>query len=186
MNAAVRLRFATAQDLYEAYPTARIDVGAPADARGSLDFARALAGAGELKGALSFCAYLLSRFDAVLWACACLRRDAMSGASPAEAAALAAAEAWTREPDETRRRRALDLAERADVKSPATWAAFAAGRAGGQIAVDEKHLVPMPLYATAQAARISLILAGARAGFAARDDLMRGWIEAGLARAAAD
>ncbi|WP_374309052.1 hypothetical protein [Methylocella sp.] len=180
-----RLRFSAAEDLFEAYPTARLDVGAPAQGRSSLDFARALAGEGALKGALSFCAYLLPRYDAVVWGCACLRADAMDGALAAEEACLAAAEAWARTPEEPRRRAALDLAERSDKLAPATWMALAAGRAGGQMSVDGEHFAPIPPHATAQATRVALILAAGRAGFSGRDALMRGWIEAGLARAVA-
>ncbi|PNG26090.1 hypothetical protein CR492_09550 [Methylocella silvestris] len=177
-HAMPRLRFATAQDLYEAYPTARSDIGVAANAAPSLDFLAALSSGDALKAALSFCAYLLPRREAVAWGCQCLRQ--WSGLNASDEARLAASEAWVREPEERNRRRALDLAERSDIKDASTWIAFAAGRAGGQISIDGEHFTPMPQYATAQAVRIALILAGAAGSFEARAEIQRRWLELGL------
>lgn len=176
-----RLRFETAEDLYEAYPTARNDVGVPATAQPSLKFVGGLAAAGAWKSALSFCAYLLPRLEAVDWGRQCLRRSGSEvGLGPGDEARLAAAEAWARDPQERNRRRALELAERSDPREASTWIAYAAGRAGGQIAIDDKHSVPTPHYATAQAVRVALILAAGALAPASRADLQRGWLEAAL------
>lgn len=173
-----RLRFETAQDLYETYPTARGDVGVAASEQGSLDFLRSLSDANALKAALSFCAYLLARREAVAWGCQCLRQS--EALRPADEIRIAAAEAWVNEPEERNRLRALDIATRSDAGEASTWIAFAAGWAGGAIPVDGKHSAPSPQHATAQAIRVALILAANGLPAASRAEVQRGWLEAGM------
>lgn len=172
-----RLRFETAQDLFETYPTARVDVGVAARGQPSIDFMRSLS-ADSLKAALSFCAYLLARREAVAWGCQCLREG--EALQPHEENRLAAAEAWASAPDEPRRLRALDLASRGEAKEAGTWTCFAVGWSGGAVAIDGQHFAPAPHQATAQAVRVALILGANALSGPSRQEMQRRWLEAGI------
>jgi hypothetical protein len=69
-----QVRFSTVQDLFEAYPTAGEDVGKGDPGLQSLDFLRQLVDAQDWEPAISLCAYLLPRREAVAWGCRSLRR----------------------------------------------------------------------------------------------------------------
>ena len=100
-----RLRFTTARQVFEAFPTAASDIEVePAD-EAPLDFARKLLAPGRRFESIVYLAYLLPRREAVWWGCQCVR--AISGNKADDA--LLAAEAWVRDPDETTRRAALDI-----------------------------------------------------------------------------
>ncbi len=173
-----RLRFETAQDLFETYPAARVDVGVAAGEEKSLEFLQSLSAANALKPALSFCAYLLARHQAVAWGCRCLREGAVL--APSDETRMAAAEAWVRDPEDRNRLRALDLAGRSDTKEASTWICYGAGWAGGAVAIDEKHSTPTPQHATAQAVRVALILGANALPAASRADIQRRWLDAGV------
>ncbi|HVV93443.1 MAG TPA: hypothetical protein VHD15_08500 [Hyphomicrobiales bacterium] len=154
------LRFATLGDLYEAFPTAADDIGeAPADAQ-PLAFLQALAAAGSWDKAVSLCAYLLPRREAVWWGCQSLRR--MIPLAPEEEDGLAWAEAWVREPEEGRRRAALRYGGEADSRLPSSWMALAAGWSGGSIVPPEVGVVPAAPHQTARAVRAGLMIAMVR------------------------
>ncbi len=150
------LRFATARDLYEAFPTARDDVGVDASEEPSLAFIELLASMQVWDAAISFCAYLLRRREAVWWGCQSLRR--MIQLTPDESDLLAVAEDWVREPDEEHRWAALDSARMADTLLPVTWMALAAGWSGGSI-IRPQHarIAPAPEQ-TARAVRAGLMI----------------------------
>ena len=100
-----RLRFTTARQVFEAFPTAASDIEvSPAD-EAPLDFARKLLAPSRRFESIVYLAYLLPRREAVWWGCQCVR--AISGDKSDDA--LLAAEAGSRDPDETTRRAALDL-----------------------------------------------------------------------------
>jgi hypothetical protein len=155
------IRFATARDLFDAFPTARQDVNAePTDAR-SLDYLKSLADSGEFYKAISFCAYLLPRREAVWWACRCVRALCPKRNS-AEEGLLAAAEAWERTPEEDQRLAALQGGMAGDFNSPATWLALAAGWSGGNILLGvQQATAAAPPQQTAQAVRAAVIAAAA-------------------------
>lgn len=88
--------------------------------------------AGRVQDALRLMAHALPRREAVWWACMCARgvpaRDATE-----PPAALLAAEAWVRRPDEAERRAAFAAAEQGGFSSPEDWAAIGAFWSGGSI-----------------------------------------------------
>jgi hypothetical protein len=150
------LRFATVRDLYDTFPTAKSDVGTEGGDVSSLDFLRSLLAQGRWPPAVSFCAYLLPRREAVWWGCQSVRR--MPRPHGAQTEALEAAEAWVRMPEEELRRRALDLGARGDPGMASTWMALGAGWSGGTIAPPEYGLVPAAADQTARAVRTGLLI----------------------------
>jgi hypothetical protein len=179
------IRFATARDLYEAFPTAQQDVDAePSDAP-SLDYLQSLANKNELDKAVAFCAYLLPRREAVGWACWSVRRLSEKLA-PQEEEGLQAAETWVHVPEEEHRVAALELGMRSNYQWPSTWLALAAGWSGGNIALGiEGAIASPPPQQTARAVRAALAAAVGRLAPGERTDRLRTCVEAGI-RIAAD
>lgn len=176
------LRFPTVRDLYDAFPTAADDVGAPPNDTDSLAFLRSLAEQESWNAAVSFCAYLLPRRDAVWWGCQSLRRI-QSQFTPAEIAALDAAESWVQQPEEELRRAALDVGLATDNRLPAAWMALAAGWSGGSITPADYGMVPAEPYQTARALRAGLLMAMARLISDDAPAIMKPCIESGIALA---
>lgn len=146
------LRFATAQALFDAFPEVIGKVGAaPTTDQSPVDFLKALIASDRLPDAVTFCAYLLPRREAVWWGCksAKLLSDDIS----ADAPTVRAAEAWVYQPDEARRQAALDQGTKGDSGDPTTWLALAAGWSGGLLAYGS----PAPPYMTARAVRVAIL-----------------------------
>jgi hypothetical protein len=173
-----RIRFATAREVFEAFPVSRDDIeAAPSDEPPQL-FVKALLDSATPEDAIGFSAYMLPRREAVWWACQCLR--AIDPMPPAEeAVAIQFAEAWVREPEEHRRRAALEIGERSDDNAPATWAALAAAWSGGNM-MREGQPVQAPPHLTAKAARAAVLIALARVGAREREARLRACIESAL------
>ena len=157
------LRFFTAREVFEAYPGAVGDmVGIPQDeAETPLDFLARLLQGRTPEDAVSFCAYLLGRREAVWWACACHRllgepadRDDQKG--------LLMAEAWVREPEEHRRRAALTLGLDGNHAVAGTWLSLAAGGAGGTYVLNGQAGAPVPADLTAKSVRGAVLVSLAR------------------------
>src|SRR5215467_11903561 len=125
-----RVRFATARALYETFPAdvTRITV-APTD-EAPVTFLKNLSDSGKLEDAVTFCAYLLPRREAVWWACRSAR-TAPGRIADERAPALLAAEAWVSDPDDEHRQTALEVGIKGHCDDPLTWVALAAGWAGG-------------------------------------------------------
>ncbi len=174
-----RLRFATARALYETFPPAvtRLKVAASDDS--PLAFLKDLSNREKLEDAVTFCAYLLPRREAVWWACASAR-SFLGAIEPARAQALNAAEAWVREPDEAHRLAALGVGSRGDPNDAPTWLALAAGWAGGTLNGDAKPPVPAPQYLTPRAARIAILLGAQRTAPVERTARLRACIAEGM------
>jgi hypothetical protein len=152
------LRFATVCDLYEAFPTAKEDVGIePCDVQ-SLEFLRTQVNVEAWDEAISYCAFLLPRREAVWWGCQSLRKISPYS-TPKDALALDLAESWAQEPDEPRRRAALDYGNQGDKRSPMVWMALAAGWSGGSVVTPEHGNVPAAPHSTARAVRAGLLIA---------------------------
>jgi hypothetical protein len=164
-------RFATVQDLYEAFPTARDDVGVDAGEEPALAFLEMLTSMQVWDAAISFCAYLLRRREAVWWGSQSLR--GMIQLTPYESNLLDIAEDWVHNPDEEHRWTALECARRADTLLPATWITLAAGWSGGSI-IRPQHgrILPSPQQ-TARAVRAGLMIALTRAPSEQIDNVMR-------------
>ena len=98
---------------------------------------------------------------------------------PGEGALIEAADKWVREPDDDKRRLALDLGSKGDTSLAGCWICLGAGWAGGTIKADAEHSVPVPSQATAQAIRVGMILAANRLEAEDYQPTLRRWIEAG-------
>jgi hypothetical protein len=157
-----RLRFTSAQQIFDAFPTASEDIATPPANEAPLDFARKLARSSRPIEAVAFCAYLLPRREAVWWACQCVR--AIQGDQAVADPALKAAETWVREPEEATRRAALDLGASGNRRAATTWLARAAGWSGGDIAAAGIVPTPAPPHLTAKAVLAAIVLAMAKAG----------------------
>ena len=176
------LRFLTVRDLYEAFPIAQDDVGAAPSDDPSLDFLRSLVTKAAWGPAVSFCAYLLPRREAVWWGCQTLRRI-QPQRSAADNAAIGIAEDWVHEPEEDRRIAALQLGQQSDYRAPATWMALAAGWSGGSVAPG--FTAPAPPYQTARAIRAGLMIAMAEVPNTEMGKVLKPPLEEGIALAVA-
>jgi hypothetical protein len=151
------VRFATAEALFETFPELSQKISAKPSQQFPMEFLRTLVAAGKIEDAVTFCAYLLPRREGVWWACRCARASSDHFAVD-RAAALLAAEAWVKEPDDERRQAALELGTRGHCDDPLTWVALAAGWAGGLLVSSPHHLIPMPQYMTARAAHTAILI----------------------------
>jgi hypothetical protein len=172
------LRFSTALQVFEAFPTLRDDVQSAPTAESPAVFLRALGAGATPEDGVAFCAHALGRREAVWWASQCVRRlpPAPFAADPA----IEAADAWVHEPREDRRLAALRLGMGADRRAPTTWLALAAGWSGGNIApagMGVSH--PEPHY-TARAARVAILSGLARVTAHDRRFQLAYCLEAGL------
>jgi hypothetical protein len=156
-----RLRFNTARELYESFPTAAEDIKAAPTDQPCLDFLRALATSETPEDAITFCAYMLPRRVAVWWGHQCLTRipEALAQYDPDY---LAVAEAWVREPEEDRRYAALDAGMASGVRSPAVWICLAAGWSGGSLAPSGMAPVVPPPFLTARGVNAGILSALSR------------------------
>jgi hypothetical protein len=171
------LRFATAEALFETFPELSQKMTARASEQGPMVFLRALVTAGKIEDAVTFCAYLLPRREAVWWAIQCVR--AMLGAS-AEDGALRAADGWVRTPEEDSRRAALAAFTAGDQKAPTTWLAFAAGWSGGSITPPESDPLPAPPSACAMGVNTAVMLAACAGDPLGVVDRLKACAEAGI------
>src|SRR4051812_472127 len=172
------VRFATARALFESYPEVEKKIGAAPTDHPPIDFVKALLSSGKLADALTFCAYLLPRREAVWWACASVRR--LQPDIPREDAdGLRAAEAWVAMPDDDHRRAALAIGSGGDTSHPATWLALAAGWSGG-VETSGASQLPIPAYMTARAARIAVLLSAGKLGSGRRQAGMQSSIVDGI------
>jgi hypothetical protein len=152
------LRFATAQDVFEAFPSAHKDIKTAPSDQPAIAYLRELAKGQTPDDALAFCAYLLPRREAVWWASQCVR-SLLSGPTTADETALHAAEEWVREPAEANRCRVLVNGLAADRRSASTWVALAAGWSGGPMVVSDYGGPPAPPQLTAQSAFAAIRIA---------------------------
>jgi hypothetical protein len=150
-----RLRFSTAREVFETFPSAGRVIATRPAVEHPLAFLRRLAQGPAPAEAIAFCAYVLPRREAVWWAAQSLRAMLPVGSAPDEG--LVAAETWVRDPRDETRRAALALADAGDPARPGTWVAFAAGYSGGSMV--EGHAVPCPPDLTAKMARIAVLTA---------------------------
>ena len=151
------LRFATAEALFETFPELSRKISTEPGEQCPTVFLRTLVAAGKIEDAVTFNAYLLPRREAVWWACRSARATVGQIAED-RAAALLAAEAWVREPDDERRQAALEIGTKGHCDDPLTWVALAAGWAGGLLVSGPHHSIPMPQYMTARAARTAILI----------------------------
>jgi len=179
------IRFVTARDLFDAFPTAQQDVDAELNEMASLEYLRTLADRGELNKAVSFCAYLLPRREAVWWGCRCIK-TILSKLSAEEAMLLKTAEDWIEVPEEERRVAALEKGMSSNPNWPSTWLALAAGWSGGNILLGIQATAQAPPQQTARAVRGAILGAVSRLAPQERDKGLRACVEDGLRIASED
>jgi hypothetical protein len=173
------IRFATARDLFEAFPTALDDIEVKPSDQPALDFLNALLASQTPENAVAFCAYLLPRREAVWWACQCVRA-LIPSREPAEENALRAAEAWVGEPEEELRRQALEIGMQGDRAAPTTWVALAAAWSGGSLTPPDQPPAPAPAHLTPKAVRAAVLTALARISVKQRRDRLAACLHEGM------
>jgi hypothetical protein len=174
-----RVRFATTKAVFETFPELAEKIAAAPDNQPPLDFLNMLAADGRIGDAVTFCAYLLPRREAVWWACGCVRM--LSGdLTKDRAAGLLAAEAWVYKPDDEHRQEALEIGAKGDGKDAVTWLARAAGWSGGIRNSSQNQQDPIPPYMTARAVRIAVLFSAAKTGGAERLQRMQACIAEGI------
>jgi hypothetical protein len=149
-----RVRFATIRALSESFPEALQNIDADPTEEHPIAFLRKLMLQEKFDHAVSVCAYLLPRREAVWWGCVSARK-LLAENLLINAAPLLTAEAWVREPSEENRRAALDIGTAADQNAPLTWLAMAAGWSSGTFVPTP---IPVPAYMTARAVRVALLM----------------------------
>jgi hypothetical protein len=142
--------------------------GAPQDdTEAPLEFLTRLLASPTPEDAVSFCAYMLGRREAVWWGCASHRLLGQP-TGPDDEKALLIAEAWVREPEEHRRRAALALGLSGNHDFAGTWLSLAAGGAGGTFIINGQAGPPIPADMTAKAVRSAVLISLARLPIRAR------------------
>lgn len=121
-----------------------------------------LEAAGQLMPACRLVAHALPKREAVWWACMCARAVPDEKATPLDGAALEAAEAWVRRPEEAARRACMAAAEKSNYRSTEAWAAVGAFWSGGSMAPEGQPVVPPGDHLTGTAIGGAVILAGVR------------------------
>lgn len=169
-----RLRFNTAREVFDAFPSAREVVKTPPTLEHPLAFLERLSRSAAAGEAIGFCAFVLPRREAVWWALQAVRAMQPPGTPPD--AGLASAEAWVREPSDKARFAALAAAQTGDREQAGTWVAWAAGYSGGSMVAS--HAVPCPPDLTAKMARIAVLTALTRLPAQQRDAALRNCVEA--------
>ncbi|RVT98818.1 hypothetical protein EOD42_01525 [Rhodovarius crocodyli] len=118
--------------------------------------------AGRLPEALRLIAHAMPKREAVWWGCMCSR--AMPGPQnlAVDTAALLAAEAWVRKPEEGLRRAAMEAAQKGGFRSPEAWAAVGAFWSGGSMSPEGQPVVPPGEHLTGVAVVGAVLLAALR------------------------
>jgi hypothetical protein len=158
-----RLRFMTANEVFETFPDLVDDIRTPPSLEPPPAFLRVLAAGDTPEDALTFAAYALARREAVWWGCQCVRSvaDIVPGS---EDTCLLSAEAWVRDPEDARRIEALRLGNESDRRGPTPWLALGAGWSGGNISLLGGAVVPSRPDMTPKAIKTAILVALARVG----------------------
>lgn len=101
-----------------------------------------LVNAGKFPEAIKFVAFSLPRREGVWWAWVTAKRAAGAEPPPAVKASLEATERWISQPTDANRRVAFELAEKAELATPAGCAGAAAFFAGDSVAPPNVAAVP--------------------------------------------
>jgi hypothetical protein len=109
--------------------------------------------------AIRLLAHVLSKRDAVLWACRCVQQMAGGDPLPSARQALEATERWVADSSEDNRRSALTAAETAGFGTPAGCAAVAAFWSGGSLGPANVPVIPPGEDCTAKGVAGAILLA---------------------------
>lgn len=174
-----RLRFNTAHEVYDTFPTVYEDMTASPTGDPPLRFLEGLSRSETPEEAITFCAYMLPRREAVWWAHQCVTYNGAE-LSQEERDLVTVAESWVREPDEDHRRSALVAGMNARIKTPGAWVALAAGWSGGSMAMDAEYPVPAPAHLTAKASNAAVLGALARVDVGRRSETLKAYVSGGV------
>lgn len=169
-------RFATARELIEAFSYARYELQTAPTEQPPVEFIHSLVAAGAFRDAVTCCAYLLPRREAVWWACQCVRASGKPLLAY-EKDALETAEAWVETPEEDNRQNALKYGANEPSDSAAVWACRAAGVSGGVISDSPKGPVRTLPEATARAVRAAVLIAAGAVEKSARNKYFKSCID---------
>ena len=175
----MRLRFTSAIQVFEAFPSAREDIEhEPADLH-PFAFVRQLQDSTMPEDAIGFCAYLLPRREAVKWACQCIRQT-RANIDSESSRLLGIAEIWVENPVEENRRLALEAGTAAVGVGPAGWIALAAGWSGGSLVGEPNQPVAPPPHMTSQLVRAAVLTSLAVVAPKQRRDFLNGAVQAAV------
>jgi hypothetical protein len=173
------IRFSTARQVFDAFATAEHDIETPPTGEEPLIFLDSLLKGRTPEDAISFCAYMLPRREAVWWACQCVRQIE-NPLTPADDRFLLKVEAWVKDADEETRRQVHEAVENSALDTPATWIAMGAVWSGGSISGAGNPPVPPPPHATAQAVRAAVLTSLARVDRAERQNYLNASVMSAL------
>lgn len=163
-------------------PHLALDADAAAAAAGctaSADAIDRLEAAGFLAEATRVVAHALPKREAVWWACMCSAHTEPGDLPDEDRKCREAAEDWVRQQAEPQRRKAFELAQAANFRTPEAWAAVAAFWSGGSMAPEGAPDVPPAAHLTGTAVAGAIGLAAARGDAARRDARLRRFLESG-------
>jgi hypothetical protein len=154
----MRLRFASARQVFEAYPTAFDDIEHEPSDMEPIAFLGELRSSPTPEDAIGFCSYLLPKREAVWWSCQCIRAI-IRNPSAEDRSLIEIAENWVSRPEEENRVVALEEGMKASAGGPAAWTALAAAWSGGSLTLEPLRPVPPAPFLTAQAVRAAVLTA---------------------------
>ena len=174
-----KIRFSTAQQVNDAFPHIRAEFDGQPLGHAPVAFIEHLLRNKEEMKAITFCAFLLSRHDAVKWLCKSLRAAKVSYA-PKEEAWLALSEEWAKAPTEAVRQAAFQAAMASGFRTASSFAAAAAGWSGGSLSGTSDNPLPPPTQLTGQAVKTGLLLSAMEGPVAEQAGKMRSMVELAL------
>jgi len=170
-----RIRFTTAQQVVEAFPSAAEDVGEVPEDIAPLDYLTQLADGDDHIPALFFAGLALPKREAVWWACLVLRGLKLTDGDAGQGLSLA--ETWARNPEEDQRRAAGEFAEEIYFEGAGAWVAFAAFTTSGSLAPAGLQSVPPSAEISGKSAAMAVLLAAEAEDPATRISNLRAAIE---------
>jgi hypothetical protein len=151
-----RIRFNDAADVFEAFPVLAHFAKRPNDPIEALAYARKLNVETPPSAVLAYLAHLLPRREAIWWGCQSVSA-ALGPAAQDEGLRLATQ--WVREPDEARRREALNYVLASDLKLATSWLARAVAHSGGSLVAPDQPSTPAAPDACAQSVNAAVVIA---------------------------
>lgn len=177
-------RFASALELFRAYPSASQDIRAKPSGDPPLVFCEKLTASRTPEEAITFCGYYLPDRVCVWWGHECLR-NLPSVLEDQDIHMLALVYSWINEPSTYRRHDMLERALKAEARTPGVWIALAGGwSVEGQARTQTRD----PRFLTSRAVNTGILTALARVPLTERQDVLVDLVAMGaqLAKAEAD
>jgi hypothetical protein len=175
----MRFRFATARDLYAAYPTVAQEMRARPNDRPVLSFCRTLLVSRIPEEAITFCAYILPNRVAVWWGHECLQH--LSAAlDEFDLTMLKHVHGWVSDPSEYRRGILMDAALIAEQRSPGVWVALAAAWSQEDPQRPSGYPRSAQVNRTARAVSTGILAGLARVALADRAAALTGFVAMGI------